>query len=314
MSDFENRLKKNLARLGPWAKREDVNAWRLYDRDIPEHPWLVDVYGERALLQEYVTPVARRQSEVERQAAREEAVRSVSAATGIAATRIATKLRERHVSIEREAKGDVRHEFEVREQGARLLVNLEDYLDTGLFLDHRAARTRIAKAAAGKSLLNLFCYTGAFSVRAALGGAARSVSVDLSATYLDWAQRNFRLNSLGTAHAIVRGDVFEFLRTASEAFDVVVLDPPTISRAKKGRSFDVQADHGELIRLSLARLKPGGLLLFSTNARTFTLDAKAVAGCAVKDVTKETTTPDFREPRHRAWELRPGAERSPRTG
>lgn len=304
VSDLENRLRKNLARLGPWAKRERTTAWRLYDRDIPELPWTVDLYGPRVLVQEYVSPVSRRQSEAERVTERERVLSAVAAVSGVPADRIALKLRERHLSVEREAAGTESHEFEVEELGRRFLVNLDDYLDTGLFLDHRAARARIAKAAPGRTVLNLFCYTGAFSVHAAASGATRTVSVDLSPTYLAWAGRNARLNGLGPAHELVRADVFDWLRASRDSFDLVVLDPPTVSRAKKGRSFDVQADHVELVRLAVARLSPGGLLLFSTNARRFALDPKAGEGCDVREVTKETTPPDFRESLHRAWELR----------
>jgi 23S rRNA G2069 N7-methylase RlmK/C1962 C5-methylase RlmI len=299
-----NRLRKNLARLGPWARREQVTAWRLYDRDIPEVPWTIDLYGPRALVSEYVTPIGRRLSAEAREAELEGVLAAVAEVTGVSRDGIAVKRRERHASAERRSSGHAAHEFAVREHGLELLVNLDDYLDTGLFLDHRVARRRLSKAAAGKRVLNLFCYTGAFSVHAAAGGAASTVSVDLSPTYLAWAGRNFARNGLDEArHRLVRSDVFEFLRADRGAYDVVVLDPPTLSRSSSGRSFDLQRVQGELLGLCLARLAPGGELWFSTNYRQFRLDERAVSGCVVREVTGETTPQDFREGLHRSFVL-----------
>lgn len=302
---LENRLRRNAARLAARFAREGTDAWRLYDRDIPELPYTIDLYGPRVLVTEYVTPVASRLSP-ERRALEHEMVRAAAGAVaGVPAERLTWKRRERHVSFEREARGDPSHEFEVRERGRVLRVNLEDYLDTGLFLDHRPARARVAKAAAGRSLLNLFCYTGAFTVQAAGAGASRSTSVDLSPTYLAWAGRNLDANGFDrTSHVLVRADVFEFLRSATDTWDLIVLDPPTLSRSKAGRSFDLQKAHPELLRLALARLAPGGTLWFSTNDRRFSLDGSALTGRDVRDVTQETTPPDFREPVHRCWEIR----------
>jgi 23S rRNA G2069 N7-methylase RlmK/C1962 C5-methylase RlmI len=302
---IENRLKKNLARLAPWAKRERVGAWRLYDRDIPEFPYFVDVYGDRALVSEFVTPVGRRQDAAARASEHEEVVDATSRVTGLERGMITLKTRERHLSLEREAKGDAAHEFAVEEHGHRFLVNLVDYLDTGLFLDHRVARKRVGAASAGKRVLNLFCYTGAFSVYAAKGGASSTTSVDLSATYLSWASRNLALNGVsGKEHALVRDDVFEFLRHAKESYDLIVLDPPTLSRAARGKSFDLARVWPELVTLAMARLAPGGLLLFSTNYRQFQLDPKRVPGCEVRDVTRETTPFDFKTGLHQAFDIR----------
>jgi len=300
-----NRLRKNLARLGPWAKREQVTAWRLYDRDIPEYPWTIDLYGPRALVSEYVTPVGRRLSAEARESELEGVIAAVADVTGVSPDVMAIKRRERHVSAERRSSGQAAHEFTVREHGLEFLVNLDDYLDTGLFLDHRVARRRLFRAAAGKRVLNLFCYTGAFSVHAAAGGAVSTVSVDLSPTYLAWAGRNFACNRLDEAqHRLVRSDVFEFLRNDRGRYDVVVLDPPTLSRSASGRSFDLQRAHGELLGLCLARLAPGGELWFSTNYRQFRLDERAVAA-SVREVTADTTPPDFREGLHRSFVLSP---------
>jgi 23S rRNA (guanine2445-N2)-methyltransferase / 23S rRNA (guanine2069-N7)-methyltransferase len=300
-----NRLRKNLARLEPWARREGLEAWRVYDRDIPEIPWSIDRYGDNALLTEHVTPVSLRQSE---EAHADEVARVLDAAgsvLGLPPDRLFTRTRARHRSIEREAAGNPAHEFPVRERELRFLVNLTDYLDTGLFLDHREARRRVGTAAHGKRVLNLFCYTGAFTAYAAKGGASWTVSVDLSATYLAWAERNLRLNALtGDAHALVRADVFEWLRGSREEFDLIVLDPPTVSRSSRGKSFDIQSTHVELLRLALARLAPGGVLLFSTNHRTFRLEEGRLPEADVREITTETQSRDFREQLHRSWELR----------
>jgi 23S rRNA G2069 N7-methylase RlmK/C1962 C5-methylase RlmI len=304
-SMLENRLRKNLARVGPWAKREGIEAYRVYDRDIPERPWLIDRYGEHVLVSEYVTPVGRRLTDSQRNEEREEVLAAVSAVLNVSGDRVHWKTRERHKSLEREAQGSPAHELPVLERGHTFLVNLDDYLDTGLFLDHRAARKRIGAQAAGKRFLNLFCYTGSFTVYAAKGGAKSTTSVDLSSTYLGWAERNLKANQLPLAtNALVRSDVFEYLRSSSETFDLIVLDPPTLSKSKQARAFDVQRDHVELINLTLARLAPDGLLLFSTNYRQFELHASKLQTSKVLEVTTETKAGDFRESLHRAWELR----------
>jgi 23S rRNA G2069 N7-methylase RlmK/C1962 C5-methylase RlmI len=272
---------------------------------VPERPWLVDRYGDHILVSEFVTPIGRQLDTGAREAERDEVLSAVTEVLGVPAERIHLKTRERHRSLEREAQGDPAHEIVVEERGHKFLVNLDDYLDTGLFLDHRNARRRVGERSAGQRVLNLFCYTGAFSVYAAKGGAVSTVSVDLSATYLAWAQRNLALNGVALPrHSCVRSDVVEYLRQTSDVFDTIVLDPPTISKSKQARSFDVQRDHVTLIQLALARLAPGGLLLFSTNYRQFSLDASAFRKRDVREITHETVPKDFREGIHRAWELR----------
>lgn len=200
----------------------------------------------------------------------------------------------------------------VQEGGLKFLVNFTDYLDTGLFLDHRPTRARIRQLAAGKRFLNLFCYTGAATVCAAAGGALGTTSVDLSRTYLDWARRNLEINGLrGDAHRLVQADCLAWLaRDDGQRFDLVFLDPPTFSNSKRmEREFDVQRDHAALIRDTLRRVAPGGLLLFSTNFRRFRLDAGALAGFDVRDVTRQTIPRDFaRDARiHHCYEIRRGA-------
>lgn len=299
------RLRKNLARLKPIFRRTDTTAFRLYDRDIPERPWTIDVYGNRVLATEWVTPIALKQGDDARATEQAEVEAAVVSVLKTEAGDIHWRTRQRHRSVEREAAGNSRHEFEVREHGLRFLVNLDDYLDTGLFLDHRPARARVAKEAAGKRLLNLFCYTGAFSVHAANAGATQTTSVDLSQTYRAWAERNLGINGFSPpAHAVERADVFEFLKNNRETFDVIVVDPPTVSRAARGRSFEIQRVHKELIGSCLERLASGGLLFFSTNDRRFELDPSALRGEDCREVTNETTPPDFRSSAHRAWEIR----------
>ena len=309
MEAFANRLRKNLARLGPAMKSGGTTAYRLYDRDLPEVPYFVDVYGPRILVSEFVTPRGRRQSPEERATEHDAVIAAVCGALGVPEEVISFKQRERHRSIDRHAGGQAGHEFAVQEHGLSFLVNLDDYLDTGLFLDHRAARRLVGKESRGKRVLNLFCYTGAFSVHAAKGGAASTVSADLSTTYLAWAERNFQENKLDpNAHRTVRSDVFEFLRSSRETFDLIVLDPPTLSRSKTGQSFDIQKSYPELIALCLARLAPGGWLLFSTNFQRFLLEEKRLPPCSVRELTKETTPSDFKHGLHRAFEIRPRLE------
>jgi len=214
-----------------------------------------------------------------------------------------------------------RGEFEVvQEGGLELFVNFTDYLDTGLFLDHRPTRARIRELAAGKTFLNLFAYTATASVFAAAGGARVTTSVDLSRTYLDWAQRNLERNGFGDAsrHRLVQADVLEWLEQRErERYDLIFLDPPTLSRSKRmAKELDVQRDHVELIRSALLKLAPNGLLIFSTNFRKFRLDEAGLAGLAFDDVTPATIPKDFaRNPRiHRCFEIRvpQGAAKAPR--
>jgi 23S rRNA (guanine2445-N2)-methyltransferase / 23S rRNA (guanine2069-N7)-methyltransferase len=204
---------------------------------------------------------------------------------------------------------DTRGEFlEVREGAAKLRVNLFDYLDTGLFLDHRPLRLQFAHEARGKRFLNLFCYTGAATVQAAVGGAARTTSVDLSATYLQWCADNLRANGIGgERHALVQADAMAWLEADRGEYDVVFCDPPTFSNSARAADFDVQREHVRLLRAAVARLAPGGTLYFSNNFRRFRLDTEAIAAFAdVEDITPRTIPPDFaRDARiHRCWRLR----------
>ncbi len=303
---FANRVRKNRKRLASWLKREQVECYRLYDADIPEYAVAVDIYGTYAHVAEYKAP-ASVSGELARQRLAD--VRSaLPEVLGMDAANIVYKERSRQRGTDQYTKRDNRRDFiTVREGRASLLVNLHDYLDTGLFLDHRPLRLLVAQEAAGKDFLNLFCYTGSATVHAALGQARSTVSVDLSNTYLDWLRRNLSLNKLEqNSHEVVRADCQAWLADSSRQFDIILLDPPSFSNSKSmAGSFDVQRDHGELIRLGMTRLRPGGQLYFSNNRRSFALDADVSEMYSCKDITRETLPPDFQRGRkaHRCWVL-----------
>ncbi|MEY2854901.1 MAG: Ribosomal large subunit methyltransferase, partial [Pseudomonadota bacterium] len=315
---FANRLRKNLRLLGKQAKREGVTCWRLYDADMPEYSIAVDLYtgagpdeGKRWLyVQEYAAPDTVDAVAAKRR--REEALSVLPEVTGVALPEVRLRTRRKQKDGGQYTKVDRRDEFHVVEEGGlRLRVNLEDYLDTGLFLDHRLTRARLGAAAAGQRFLNLFCYTGVATVHAAAGGAASSLSVDLSRTYLDWAQENLALNSLeGPKHRLLQADCLGWLHEAAAsgpAFDLIFLDPPTFSNsARMDGNLDIQRDHVGLVENCMSLLAPGGLLVFSTNARRFVLDPEITARHAVTDISARTLPFDFAgNPRiHRCFEIR----------
>jgi 23S rRNA (guanine2445-N2)-methyltransferase / 23S rRNA (guanine2069-N7)-methyltransferase len=315
---FANRLAKNLRELSAWAARERVACYRLYDADMPEYAFAIDLYRSAPdadarrwlLVQEYAAPAT---VDRDRARARREEVLSVLAeVTGVAPE--ATYMRVRRPQKGKAQYGKLNEEgrFEVVEEGGlRFAVNFTDYLDTGLFLDHRLTRARIRGLAGGKRFLNLFAYTGTATVYAAAGGAASTRTVDLSNTYLDWARRNLELNGFGgPRHRLERADCLAWLRQPfEERYDLAFVDPPTFSNSKSmDREFDVQRDHVDLLRRVLDRLAPGGVLVFSTNHRRFRLDAEALVGAVVEDWTAATLPRDFaRRPRQRqVFALRPG--------
>jgi 23S rRNA (guanine2445-N2)-methyltransferase / 23S rRNA (guanine2069-N7)-methyltransferase len=302
----KNRIEKNFRHLRKIAARENVECWRVYDADLPEYAAAIDIYGEHLHIQEYQAPAS-----VDENIARtrwRELVRAAGEALGVPRERIALKQRRRGKGGEKYGRLDERGEFlEVGEGGLKFLVNLHDYLDTGLFLDHRPLRARVRELARGKRFLNLFCYTGSVSVYAAAGGAAETVSVDLSQTYLDWAARNFALNALDPArNRLVRDDAATYLQSHSAMFDLIFVDPPTFSNSKRAEDFDVQRDHARLLNLCGDRLLPGGMLLFSNNFRRFKLDEEGLVRFAIREISAQTIPFDFaRHARiHRAWELR----------
>jgi 23S rRNA (guanine2445-N2)-methyltransferase / 23S rRNA (guanine2069-N7)-methyltransferase len=313
---FANRLGKNLKRLRSWARREDVSCYRVYDADMPEYAFAIDLYRtlepEESWLyvQEYAAP-----AEIELDAVRKrrgEVLASLPEATGVAPERIRVRTRRRTARGEQYEKLDEREHFQlVEEGGLKFRVNFEDYLDTGLFLDHRTTRARLREAARGARFLNLFSYTGTATVYAAAGGAAASTSVDMSRTYLQWAQRNLAVNGFASqAHAFVQADCRRWLEEAartSERYDLVFLDPPTFSNSKRMEGvLDVERDHPELIETCAQLLAPAGLIVFSTNAQRFRLAEDLSARYQIRDVSAATLPKDFeRNPRiHRCYELR----------
>ncbi|HEY5717620.1 MAG TPA: bifunctional 23S rRNA (guanine(2069)-N(7))-methyltransferase RlmK/23S rRNA (guanine(2445)-N(2))-methyltransferase RlmL [Motiliproteus sp.] len=304
---FANRLRKNLKTLEKWARKEQVECYRLYDADMPEYSVAVDRYGEWIHVQEYAAPASVDPVKALRRL--QEAVDTLPAVLGVSADKVVLKQRRRQVGKSQYERQNERGEFiPVREGKARLLVNLHDYLDTGLFLDHRPIRLWLAEHSQGARFLNLFCYTGAATVQAALGGARSTTSVDLSNTYLEWARKNFALNGLGEAlHRTEQGDVLRWLSSGREQFDLIFMDPPSFSNSKRMQGvLDVQRDHVELITAAMMRLAPGGLLIFSNNLRRFKLDEEGLSGFAVTDITPRTIDRDFaRNARiHHCWEIR----------
>lgn len=316
-SMFANRLVKNIKRLRRWAERETVSCYRLYDADMPEYAFAIDQYvtvdGPAATwlyVQEYAAPNTLDAQAVRRR--RGEVLASLPAATGVPRERI--KLRTRRRTRRGEQYGKLGGEgvfHVVSEGGLKFRVNFTDYLDTGLFLDHRLTRERLRRAARGARFLNLFAYTGTATVYAASGGAQASTSVDLSGTYLDWARSNLALNGLaGARHEFVRADCLKWVGDAARAgarYDLIFLDPPTFSNSKRMQGvFDVQRDHRALIEQCMRLLAPGGLLVFSTNARRFRPDPELEQRYALLDVSAASVPVDFgRNPRiHRCFELR----------
>ncbi len=331
---FQNRLSKNAKHLRKWAARNQIRAYRLYDCDIPEFPLIVDLYdtesGPHIHLQEVETGWI--QTPEEHREWADFVVNATAETLAIAPHFIATKTRARQrprgssegddekaeQPAQYQATGNRGEELIVQEGGHRFWINLEAYLDTGLFLDHRNTRKQVGALASGKRFLNLFAYTGSFTVYAAMGngqgGARSSVTVDLSNTYTEWAGRNLALNGIDpTAHRIERADVFAWLRDrvdvvaadASKQFDLIVLDPPTFSNSKKMLGvLDVQRDHVWLIRQCLALLSREGQLFFSTNLRSFQMDKLVQTKARFTEISAKSVPEDFRDKKiHRCWHI-----------
>ena len=309
INDFINRLGKNLKHQLKWAKRQNLVAWRIYDRDIPQFPFAIDVYGEHIHLQEYDTGWLMQPEDYQQWL--DEVCEAVQFVVGFPKENIHLKQRIRQKgTAQYEKTGTNGNDFIVHENGRAFWVNLDKYLDTGLFLDHRNTRQKIGSIAAGKRFLNLFSYTGSFTVYAATGGAICSETVDLSNTYLDWAKRNFQLNHMDlNVHQIVRADVFQYLVDAvkqNKQFDLIVLDPPSFSNSKKMLDIlDIQRDQAKLIDGAMRLLAQDGILYFSNNLRSFTLNDSIEVRYAVKDISKQSVPNDFRNKKiHQCWEIR----------
>jgi len=276
--DFANRLRKNVKKLEKWARQEGIECYRLYDADLPDYNVAVDRYADWVVVQEYAAPKT-----IDAQKARQRLFDIIAATIhvlGIAPNKLVLKTRERQKGNNQYQKMNEKGDFiEVSEYNARLWVNLTDYLDTGLFLDHRIARRMLGQMSKGKDFLNLFAYTGSASVHAGLGGARSTTTVDMSRTYLEWAERNLRLNGLsGRAHRLIQADCLGWLQETDEQFDLIFIDPPTFSNSKRmEESFDVQRDHMRLMEDLKRLMRKGGTIMFSNNKRGFRMDLDGLA-------------------------------------
>ena len=299
---FRNRLVKVFRHIGKQAGRQGIRCYRVYDHDLPEFPFCIEFYEDKLYVAEY----KRRHGMTEDQHDEwlEQSLLVVSEVLAVPERNIFLKLRQRKAGRlgQYQKLNDVQHEFVVHENGLKFIVNLSDYLDTGLFLDHRVTRQRVREQCSKKKVLNLFAYTGAFSVYAAAGGASEVVTVDLSKTYLSWSQRNMQLNNYGNgntapadAYIFIHSDVMQYLKTLSPgSFDLIIMDPPTFSNSKRMEDFlDIQRDHVVLINDCLRALTPGGILYFSTNSRQFVLESRKINASSVRDISKATTPFDF---------------------
>ena len=307
---LRNRLKKNVKTIGQWARKQGIGCYRLYDADMPEFALAIDIYEGRVHVQEYAAPKS-----VDERAARErlaEALAVIPEALGVEPEDMVCKQRQRQTGTNQYEKQAVSGEFfRVHEHGCVLKVNLKDYLDTGLFLDHRPVRHWIQQHSANQRFLNLFCYTGAATVHAVVGGASRSLSLDMSKTYVGWAEENLALNGADPKkHRVEQADCLAWLadrKTADQRFDLIFMDPPTFSNsARMAGVLDIQKDHPTLVRQAMARLSSDGLLIFSNNFRRFKLDETLESEFEVAEVTRDTLDKDFqRNARiHRCWHIR----------
>ncbi len=313
IGDFSNRIRKNQKHVARWAHRHAVTCYRVYDADLPDYAFAVDVYRSDATwlhVQEYAPPSGIDADKAQLRRTSVEAV--LPELFGVDAAHVVMKTRERKRGSAQYDRQDSAEEFHaVIEGGCTLLVNLRDYLDTGLFLDHRPLRMRIQRESAGKRFLNLYSYTGAATVHALRGGASSSVSVDLSNTYLNWALRNLELNARDVRHhRLIRADCKEWLAyaaTQTDRYDLILLDPPSFSNSKATEGvLDIQRDHADLIRACVDLLAVDGTLYFSTNLRGFKLNEGALAGLDCVNITADTIDEDFRRsPRiHHCWRIR----------
>jgi 23S rRNA (cytosine1962-C5)-methyltransferase len=306
---FSNRLVKVLAHRRRKARQQGVSCWRLYDLDLPEFPFAIDLYEDQVHVAEY----QRKHTLTPEQHAEWLALSCDCIAAVLELPPEHIHLKRREVIRERQQQygkfAERGERIVVHEGGLKFLVNLTDYLDTGLFLDHRPTRLMVREQCRDKDLLNLFAYTGAFSVHAAAGGARSVTTVDLSNTYLDWARDNFRLNQLPLEpHEFVVASVLDYLPTLpSRCMDLIVCDPPTFSNSKKMPGvFDVQRDHPAIINQCLRVLRPDGVLYFSTNHRRFKLYDEHINTDRIRDITRQTTGFDFEGKLQRlCYELRP---------
>lgn len=301
-----NRLKKNSKQLKSYILQQKISCYRVFDWDMPEYPLCIDFYEGKIHVAEYKT---NHPLDDETYAEwMDDCLDVIKEVFKVDDDAIFIKVRQRHKgSTQYEKVNQEKSIFEVKENGLTFLVNLSDYLDTGLFLDHRITRKMVMNESKGKHVLNLFAYTGSFSVYACAGGAFTTTTVDLSNTYLNWAKDNFKANGFSVAkHQFIKADVKQWLKqTPKRLYDIIVLDPPTLSRSKMTvTNFDLQIDHVELVNNALSHLAPNGTLYFSNNFRNFQLDQGAIEAASIKDITLETIPLDFRNKRiHYCWKI-----------
>ena len=310
---FANRLQKNLKKLSKWARQNRITCYRVYDADLPEYAAAVDIYqGDETWvnIQEYEPPKSIDQHKADQRLAG--LLAEIPQVLGVKREQVFLKIRRKQRSTDQyEKHGDQGRFHVVEEGGCKLLVNFEDYLDTGLFLDHRPIRLMIQQQTKDKRFLNLFAYTGSATVHAAMGGAKSTTTVDMSNTYIGWAKNNMALNKTTGEHEFIQADCLEWLAQAakqpdSRQYDLIFLDPPTFSNSKRMDDvFVIQNDHVQLINNAVALLAPGGVLYFSTNFRRFKIDLAALSGLTVKDISAATIPEDFaRNPRiHYCWSI-----------
>jgi len=302
---FVNRIKKRKKHLAKWAKRSSVSSYRIYDADLPDYNVAVDLYENQwVLVQEYAPPKDIDQDMADKRV--KDIMTVLPEILQLDRSRIFFKTRRKQTGksqydrFAKEGKREV-----VNEGGSKFWVNFTDYLDTGIFLDHRIVRSMIREKASNSKFLNLFCYTGTATVHAAAGGAKSTVSVDSSKTYINWARDNMALNGFGERkHKYITEDCFSFLKNTRDRFDLIFLDPPTFSNTKSSRStFDIQRDHVSLIRLAASKLEIGGILIFSNNFRKFKIDLEGLDKFDIKEISESTISEDFKRNSriHRSW-------------
>lgn len=298
-SMFENRLQKVYKHKSKLARRQNISCYRVYDHDLPEFPFSIELYDDKVYVAEYL-----RRHGMDEEAHEQwlgECLQTIAQILNVPEEKIFVRQRRtmshRVAGAQYQKAGEEEsHSFTAEENNLKFKVNLTDYLDTGLFLDHRITRSMVMQESSDKDVLNLFCYTGSFSVYAAAGSAASITSVDLSKTYLAWAQENFKLNNFSDKnYYFIHADVKQYLKTLQPcSFDLIVMDPPTFSNSKRMKDFlEIQSDHTELINDCLRSLKDNGVIYFSTNYTKFALDEQNIRAAKIKDITKATTPFDF---------------------
>lgn len=293
---FKNRLIKMYKHFGKWARKQQIECFRIYDCDIPQFPFIIDKYGQNIYVSIY-----------EKKNADENNIQQlIDSCTDIISNVIDVKPQNIFIKNRIRQKGNVQYtklddrksEFLVKENDLEFIINLSDYVDTGLFMDHRQTRKLIQEISNEKKVLNLFAYTGSFSVYAAAGGAAETMTIDMNKTYIDWAKRNMKLNGFGGMnHKYLVENVLEWIKEPVEKkYDIIILDPPTFSNSKKMYgTFEIQRDHEWLIRQTMRHLEKGGKLFFSNNYKKFKLETNTIEASNIKDITAMTTPPDFKD-------------------